>query len=149
MPPKGSKSSWLTSAKSKSLGAVIASATSSIVAIFTAVRTPSTESTAKAYDLLRQEVIAQREDVKQLEKKSAETQAWIDQWKRLEMAKAMGNVGDQEKIISEALRADAGAPKSSIMFSIPGSAVGEVQVVPGKPRAVSSHPVLPESKSLF
>lgn len=79
---------WLTSARMKSLATLVAAMASALAVVIAAFKPTGIESSAKAYDLLRAEVMTQRGEIMELNRSVAEMNAWLKLWKEHEEARA-------------------------------------------------------------
>lgn len=73
--------SWLTSSRAKSLAVLLPSIGSAIAIVIAAFKPTGVEASAKAYELLKQEITEQRSEIMQLNKSLAELQAWVSVWR--------------------------------------------------------------------
>jgi len=139
------------------MGALLATATSSVVAIYTAVKTPSTASSVNSYETLKKELEAQRADIQLIYKSTAEERVWLEEWRRSEIAKSTEEMKSQQTSIEYLIRSSPPAaghsskPSAAIMFSVPENLTDAKKPdasVPLAP-AYKDRPGLPSGKSLF
>ena len=75
---------WLTSARAKSIATVVAAVVTGCTALFGALKPPDTTSSAKAYELLRTEVVAQRAELLEVHGGLAKLDAWFEVWREVQ-----------------------------------------------------------------
>lgn len=128
------RTSLLTTARIKSFASLSAVVTSSIISVYTAVKTPSNDSSAKAYDALRSEVLAQRMEIAQLYKVVADQRTWLNDWRRYQ--------ADKENDMQQMMVDGPGHP----VISSVDAGFKPPPVVPQQPK---SSLVLPSGASFF
>lgn len=146
------KLNWLTSSKAKSLAMLIPSIASAIAIIIASFKPTGFEASAKAYDLLKQEITEQRAEIMQVNKSLAELQAWVTIWRNHEnklIEETQGKIVETCTLPKVAISANK--PQTS---KLPPRAEKEVLVdeqippPPPPPPAPRSRAALPDKKMI-
>lgn len=108
---------WLTSSKAKSLATLLPAVGSAIAIIIAALKPTGSEQSARAYDLMREELMAQRAEIREVHKSLVEVQVWMSVWREYQEQRA--------KNLEELRARAASAPASR-----PGRNPASVQPIP-------------------
>lgn len=136
---------WLTSSKAKSIATVLPAVGSLIAVVIASFKPTGVDSSAKAYEIVRAELVSQREEILKVHKDLVELDAWFRVWREYQDAHAQ-RVRDQRLQASRSSR----SPASSIDKI---DNMEDLQEVPPPPPRITDPPAakppLPPAKAIF
>ena len=143
---------WLTSDRVKSIklvATVVVAAATAVTALFGALKPPDTTATAKAYELLRSEVVAQRAELLEVHEGLAELDGWFKAWREDQKSHAVETIPTVtvRPRFSRAVPSSQPAGRDAVTANV--DAEKTLPPPPQMPAAPKPRSALPETRELF
>lgn len=137
---------WLTSSRAKSLATVLPAIGSLIAVIIAAFKPTGVDSSAKAYEIVRAELVSQREEMLEVRKSLVELETWFKVWREYQDIRAQHL--REARMQSVASRAPASTAKIDDMIELEETQPAPPPM-PKMPASPAAKAPLPPAKSIF